>query len=441
MSVSLPATQRRRNPLPEGTITVGVGLFISGLAQYGFLAISAHALPPERYAPLATFWALLFVAGPGFFLPLEQETARAIAARRVRHLGGRPVVSRAAFAGISLAACLVIAVGLAASPVDQRIFNSDSALLAALVVGLVMFPLQYLARGTLAGNGRFAPYGLLLAGEGILRMLFAAVLFVAGLVVAGPFGVAMVIASLVAIVIAVAGRRGLLQPGPKATWEEVSNALGFLLIASVSTQFLLSIGPVAVQLLATSSQKAAPGQFLDSRIVAFAPIFLFQALQAALLPKLSALAAAGRLPEFRKLLAQLLVLVAVVAVIAVAGFATLGRPVTQRLFGNAYALGSLDFALLSASCGGFMVAQVLSQALIARSAYRRVAAGWLSGAAAFVAVTAVGTQLFLRVELGLIAGAIASVALMGALLVPLLRSRTTPETEPRTASRPALPET
>ena len=61
--------------------------------QYGFLVVAARALGTARFAPLSVFWALLFVCGPGFFLPLEQETGRAIAARRVRGEGGRPVFS------------------------------------------------------------------------------------------------------------------------------------------------------------------------------------------------------------------------------------------------------------------------------------------------------------------------------------------------------------
>jgi O-antigen/teichoic acid export membrane protein len=436
------ALQRlKSSPLPEGTLAVGLGLAIAGLAQYGFLSVASHALGPERYAPLATFWALLFVSGPGFFLPLEQETARALAARRVRGLGGRPLVARAGLAGAILATAIVTAVAVAASPVDQRIFNGDPVLLAALIVGMIMFPVQFLARGTLAGNGRFAPYGLLLASEGLIRVLFGAGLFILGLHVAGPFGVAMVAASFIAIAIAVIGRRGLLKPGPKASWDEISNALGFLLVASVFTMFLLSVGTIAVQLLATPSQQAAPGKFLDSRIVAYTPIFLFQALQAALLPKLSALAAAGRFAEFRKLLVQLLVLVSVLGAVAVVSFGVLGPAVTRILFGKALALDNLDFVFLSASCGGFMVAQVLSQALISLSGYRRVAAGWVSGGIAFVMVTLAGSQLFLRVEIGLIAGAIAAMAVMAALLVPLLRARTNVATEPRIAGVPALPET
>jgi hypothetical protein len=47
----------------------------------------------------------------------------------------------------------------------------------------------------------------------------------------------------------------------------------------------------------------------------------------------------------------------------------------------------------------------------------------------FFAVTAVGSSLFLRVELGLLCGAVASSAVMAALLLPLLRERGAIETE------------
>jgi hypothetical protein len=43
------------------------------------------------------------------------------------------------------------------------------------------------------------------------------------------------------------------------------------------------------------------------------------------------------------------------------------------------------------------------------------------GTVAFVVVTAAGSSLFLRVELGLLSGAVAAVAVMSALLIPLVR--------------------
>jgi len=423
----------RKLPLPVGTIPVAIGLGLAGLTQYGFLVVAARALGQVRFAPLSVFWALLFVAGPGFFIPLEQETGRAIAARRVRGEGGRPVVERAAVIGTVLALVLIIVTIALAGPIDRRVFDGDPALLAGLVGGFAAYLCEFLARGALAGNGRFGAYGLLLGGEGALRVVFAAILAVIGVKVAGPYGASMIVASFLAIALAIAGRSGLFRPGPPASWSEVTNALGYLLIASVFTQLLLSVGAVAVQLLATPAQESAAGRFQLSRIVAYVPIFLFQAVQSALLPRLSALAAAGRHAEFRTLLFRLLVLVGCLGVVAVAGFTVLGPTVTRLLFGHGFELTNVDFALLSASCIGFIVTQVFGYALISLSAYRRVATGWAAGGIVFIAVAALGSQLFLRVELGLLCGAIASSAVMAALLMSLLRDRDNLDTQPRIA--------
>ena len=412
-----------RVPLPQGAIVVGVRLVLSGLSQYGFLSVASHALGKVQYAPLSTFWALLFVMAPGFFLPLEQEVGRAIAARRTRGEGARPLVIRAAVAGGTLAAALILATGLASGVLTSRLFDGDGAFVWALAIGFAVYALQFLTRGVLAGNGRFAPYGALLGIEGLSRVAFAVVLGLAAVHVAGPYGLALVFGSLLAVVLVASGRAGLLQAGPPAAWSELSSALGFLLVASVMTQFLLSIGTVAVKLLASPSQETAPGRFLSSRIVAYVPIFLFQAVQAALLPKLSALAAKGHHVEFRRTLVQLLLLVGALGAVATAALTLLGPFITKLLFGSGLELGHADFLLLSASGSVFMIAQVLSQSLIALSGYARVAAGWVAGGAAFVVVTALGSSLYLRVELGMLAGSIATVAVMGVLLAPLMRTR------------------
>jgi len=419
----------RALPLPAGTIPIALGLGLAGLTQYGFLVVAAHALGTVHFAPLSVFWALLFVAGPGFFVPFEQETGRAIAARKVRGEGGRPVFARAAILGGGLAIVLIVATLAAASPIDTHVFDGDAALLAGLVGGFAAYLCEFLARGALAGNGRFGAYGLLLGGEGILRVVFAAILAVIGVKTAGPFGISLIVASFIAIAVATAGQRGLLRPGPPAPWGEITHALGFLLIASVFTQLLLSVGAVAVQLLATPAQQTAAGSFQLSRIVAYVPVYLFQAVQSALLPRLSTLAARGRHGEFRTLLTRLLLLLAGLGAISVVAFTVLGPAVTRILFGHGFELSNLDFALLSASCIGFIFTQTFGYVLISLSGYRRVALGWTSGAVAFFVVTALGRSLFLRVELGLLCGAAASALVMAGLLVPLLRARGALETD------------
>src|SRR4051794_28832908 len=81
---------KARDAVPEGTFAVGGGLMITALTTYVFLIVANQALPDKPYASLTAFWGLIFVAGPGLFLPLEQEVGRAVAHRRAPGLGGGP---------------------------------------------------------------------------------------------------------------------------------------------------------------------------------------------------------------------------------------------------------------------------------------------------------------------------------------------------------------
>ncbi|HAQ22742.1 MAG TPA: hypothetical protein DCR10_04255, partial [Acidimicrobiaceae bacterium] len=73
--------------LPEGTVAVGGGLLVNGLAAYAFITLASRDLGPEAYTPVGLLWALSFLLGPGFFQPLEQEVARIVAARSDRRIG------------------------------------------------------------------------------------------------------------------------------------------------------------------------------------------------------------------------------------------------------------------------------------------------------------------------------------------------------------------
>ncbi|HZB97860.1 MAG TPA: hypothetical protein VE219_04600 [Candidatus Sulfotelmatobacter sp.] len=428
LTARAPVPLRARNPLPEGTVSVGLGLLVSGVCLYGVLTIASRALGPQRYAPFAAFWPLLFVCGPGFFLPLEQEVGRALADRRARSLGGRPLVRRAAAAGGSFALVLIAAALIAQGPLVDRLFDGSALLLMALVVGLAAYFGEHLARGTLSGNSRFHRYGLLMGSEGVLRVAGCLVLAALGIREPGAYGMVMVLGSLGSIAIALYGQRGLLKPGPEAPWSELSSALGFLLIGSFLTQLLFNVGPLAVKVLASPGEAVATGSFLNGVILTRIPLFLFQAVQAALLPKLAGLLGAGRFGDFRRALARILIFVAGIALLATPAAYLIGPFAIRLLFGPDFDLGHADLGYLAAASGGFMIALCLTQALISLDGYVRAALGWTAGCAAFVAITALGSDLLGRVERGLLGGAIAAVGLMAVLLVPLV-SRHAPAAE------------
>ena len=419
---------RARNPLPAGALTVGGGLVIAGVSSYAFLAVAARALGPaatggsDRYAPLATFWSLLFIIAPGIFLPLEQEVTRAISNRRARGQGGGPAARRAATVGVSALLLLLAGAGAASGAIDSRAFDGNGWLMLALLLGLCAYCAEHLSRGALAGDGRFRGYSILLGSEGIFRVLLCVILArVFHSTDPGAYGIAIVGGSFLAVAVALIPERGLLAAGEPARYAEVTSALGWLLAASLGTQFLANAGPFIVQLLRRPDQAGAAGQFLNGRVIAYVPLFLFQAVQASLLPRLSGLRGSGHHDEFRTTLLRLVGLVAVLGVLTVAGAFALGPWVIHLLFGAGYDLSHTDMGLLAASCTALMLAQSVTQGLIAGSAYWRVTAGWVCGVAGFfLTVLAVG-DLFRRVELGLLAGGALAAAVMAVLLLPLLR--------------------
>ena len=110
--------------LPEGTVAVGGGLVVNGLAAYTFITLASRDLGAEVYTPVGLLWALSFLLGPGFFQPLEQETARVIAGRSGD--GIRSVVRPAAILGGFLALILIL-MAAAVSPwiVDNLFAGHD----------------------------------------------------------------------------------------------------------------------------------------------------------------------------------------------------------------------------------------------------------------------------------------------------------------------------
>jgi len=377
-------------------------------------------LDENASAPLAAIWAVMFTVAPGFFMPIEQEVSRAIASRGARGQGAGPLVKRAAVLAVGLLGILTVACLIAAPTLNKHLFDNQWLLFVALLLGVGGYCAGHLARGLLSGRGRFRPYAIYIGGESTIRLLICIVLAVIGVDSAGWYGLAIGIAPAFAVlIIASQALEDAHEPGPPAPWNELTPSLGALLAGSVFSMSLMNAAMIAANILKDENEKAEVKKIFNGVIVARVPLFLFQAVQAAMLPKLSALAGSHRFHEFRSSLKSLLQAVSAIGAAGAVGGFVLGPLVVRVAFD--VQLGHIDVGLLAASTGFFIVALSLAQAMIALEGQGRVAVGWLIGLVAFVVTTALGNDLLLRLELASVISSAAAAVAMAAFLFVRLR--------------------
>jgi O-antigen/teichoic acid export membrane protein len=394
-------------------MTVGVALLVAGVATYAFFRVGQTTMGgPEEFAPISALWFATFSLAPGVFLPLEQELGRALAHRRAQGLGGAPVVARV----LKLSAIMIVVVlGIIAigSPLIARTyFAGDWLMLAALATAFVAYAPAHLARGICAGTGRFNSYALVLGSDGVIRILFVLGLAALGVTAAAAFGFAIALAPLAAVVFLLARGRLHTEPGPPAPWQEVTPNLGWLLIGSVSAAALLNAGVVTANLLAAEDQKFLVTQFAFGVLLARVPLFLFQAVQASLLPRLTGLAARGEFDEFRSGFTKLLLFVLTVGISATLAAYLLGPWAIELIYEAR--LDAITLALLALASAIYMLALATAQAVIALRGHRLVAAGWSASLTVFVvSVSVIEADLFRRIEYALLAASMTALVGFG----------------------------
>lgn len=402
--------------MPVGTIPVGAGLLINGVATYGFQIISFRLLGSVDYAALNGLWVTTFVLAPGLFLPLEQEVARALAHRQARGQGGRPLIRKAVLFAAALVAAVVIALVVLRSPIEERLLRSADELFPALIVVLIGFAIMSLARGTLSGNGRFGRYGIVVGMDGLGRTALAVVLALVGYTTLGWFGLIFAIAPYLAVLAGLVGAKRLAEPGPPAPMSELSTAMGWLLLGSTFAQALGYSAYIGASLLATPAQNAALGAFIAGLFIARIPLLLFQAVQAALLPKLAGLLGQGKVHEFRVGLVRLVGIVVAASVVGVLIALTVGPTIGRILFGENFTLSGVSLAALTAGVCLMVIALTMAQALIALRRYAITAFAWVAGLCVFlILMLTLDMDVFAKAEIAFVVGAAVAVVWMATI--------------------------
>jgi len=416
-----PTPQASRIALPEGTVTVGIGLFIAGISAYIFFKIGQQALGQDGFKPIVAMWFIAFALAPGFFLPIEQEVSRAIAHRRALGQGGLPVIKRIAPLAIIILLTLVVVIAVFSSSISANMFEGYGIVTFCLVLTLVSYAPMHLARGICSGTGRFGAYGIIIGADGAVRVIGCAVLWLAGVTHVGPYAFMIGFSPIVGVIaVGLAGKLRV-DDGPEATWSEVTPNLGWLLMGSLFAAALVNAGPITVDILGSSEPAKVVTRFGNAVIFARIPLFLFQAVQAALLPRLAKLAAQRNLSEFSRGFRQLMILVCGVGVVGTIGAFLVGPQVLDLVY-----QGGIDrrtMTLLALASAMYMVGLATAQAVIALRGHAIVALGWFASFSGFVLIAWLSSNdLYLRVELALVGSSMIAIVVFVVALRKLMAS-------------------
>ena len=416
-----PTPQASKIALPEGTITVGIGLFIAGISTYVFFKIGQQALGQDGFKPIVAMWFIAFILTPGFFLPIEQEVSRAIAHRRALGQGGFPVIKRIAPLAAIILLTLMVVIAIFSSMISSNLFEGYGIVTFCLVLTLVSYVPMHLARGICSGTGQFGAYGIIMGADGAVRVIGCAVLWLAGVTHVGPYAFMIGFSPIVGVIaVGLAGKLRV-DNGPEATWSEVTPNLGWLLLGSLFAAALMNAGPITIDILGNSEPAEVVTRFGNAVIFARIPLFLFQAVQAALLPRLAKLAAQRNLSEFSRGFRQLMILVCGVGVVGTIGAFLVGPQVLDLVY-----QGGIDrrtMTLLTLASAMYMVGLATAQAVISLRGHAIVALGWFVSFSGFALIAWLSSNdLYLRVELALVGSSLIAIVIFGLTLRKLMAS-------------------
>lgn len=424
LAASSLGTKKKRIDLPEGTIAISIGLIIAGVTIYAFFKIGQQALGQDGFKPLVSLWFVMFALAPGFFLPVEQEISRAIAHRRALGQGAGPVVKKVLILCSVIVFGLIAAIAALAPFVNDNLFEGRGIVTTSLAIAIAVYGVFYIVKGLCSGLGRFNSYGFIVGADGAVRVIVCLILLVAGVTHLGPYALAVVLTPLVGISVILFSGQLKIEDGPPATWSEITPNLGLLLGGSIFAAALVNAGPITVALLGETSPAEQVTLFGNAVLITRVPLFLFQAVQAALLPRLTRLAARGDIKEFRSGFNQLVVLVFGVGIIGIVGAFAIGPNVLDLVYG-----GSIDrrtITLLAIASAIYMMALAIAQAVIALNGHKHVTIGWsLAFLTYLLTVWLASDDLFLRVEVALVSSSLVGLISFATSLRMQLRSLST----------------
>lgn len=435
--MSGPRSEAGTGSYGRGAAVLSVGIGVTGLVTYTYFGLASHTLSEDDYGRISLLWSAIFIIVSVLYRPVEQLLSRTIADHDARGIGGTHHLRVAAT--IQLALALAYAVGALAlrGPIEDDLFDGETALYWIFIVTVLAYAASYFARGFLAGHHRFGLYGGLVLLESTSRCMFA-VLAAVGItsgqdavalgMVAAPF------ASLLVVPWAIGRRLRRLEAADpsreldaaaqgepaKETEFTLTRGGGFaaaVLVIMLAEQTFLNAGPLVVKATEGARGSALAGFAFNVLLIARAPLQLFQAIQTSILPHLTKARAGGQQDTFRRSVNVTLAAIAAFAAAVALVMLALGPWLMGVFFGGEFDYDRLGLVLISLGMGLYLAAATLNQAALARARAREAALGWIACALLFVGLLLVPgfDDRIVQLELAYVAGALVLCAYLALL--------------------------
>ncbi len=385
----------------RGTRAMVAGAVVSAIGAILFQLLGARGLGEVEFAPIALLWTMQFLGFTVLYTPVEQ-----LIIRKLTLSGGRSDVLRgvAAQAGVVIVGGAALAAAWVAVNKDSSFQGRTEFVVAAFLLFLALGTYA-VARGYLAGTGRFFDYGVAVGAEAVGRIaLLVVVLAVAATAVS--VGWVLAAAPLAALVVR-PFRRGapVADALPDAT--SAGGFLGGMLVATSASQTVLAAGPLVVDALGAT--EAAVTTFFVTFTLFRGPLTASYNLLARVLPWFTSAAARGADARVGRV-AVLAGLGTLVAGVAAAGAgAVLGPPIVDLLFGVEPGPG-----LAALAAGGVVlgaVALFMGQVLVGRGSTVTLAVVWVTALViATLVLVAVDASPSMRTAWAFAAGETAALA-------------------------------
>jgi hypothetical protein len=369
------AAARKRDNTGTGVIVAATAY--GAVAVLTFQATASRSLGTDGFAPIAVLWTVMFLLYTVLMLPAEQHLTRALVVTRSQTQLAK--IRRDTI--VAFAVALVIGVAFTAATLD-RFFEGNAIYIAITAAIVASRSIMATARGSLAGNRRFAGYGGSIALEATALLTGGVLVSIVGWP-APIFGFVMALAPLATL---------LARPfrHEHNEMEHVVDAqpgefLAWLIVATAASQIIIAGGPIAVSFVGGSA--AAVSIFFTSFALLRGPITSAYNLVARVLPDFTALAH-GETPKQLWAWAPRIGFGGfVAAIVGAAGSGLVLIPLVTMVYGADFAPPQTAAILGGAGVGLGLGALFATQVYSAAADGRRLVVGW------FVALAAAGAIL------------------------------------------------